>query len=312
MIPDAVLGPLAGVTTSAFWAITSLLFTSAGLRLGATRVNALRLGAAVVMLGAVHVIGTGTLFPALPTEQLRDLAISGVVGLTLCDQALFLAFVLIGPRRVLLVETLAPLFGLLLGAAFLDEITGGRGLLGVAITLAGVAWVVRERPAAGRIDVPRDVLVRGLSLAVVAALLQATGAFLAKRGMGHGVLPASEHVPPLEATYVRMVFGALGMLPVLLVHARLKGRGAVLVPGQVRKGVLLTLVATVFGPVLGVWLSLVAFDLTPLGVALTLLALSPVLVLPLARVVHGERVSLRAILGAVVAVIGTALLAFGR
>ncbi|MCB9896751.1 MAG: DMT family transporter [Planctomycetes bacterium] len=312
MIPDAVLGPLAGVTTSAFWALTSILFTSAGLRLGATRVNALRLGLAVIMLGTVYVASTGTLFPTLPRAQLVDLAVSGVVGLTLCDQALFLAFVLIGPRRVVLVETTtAPLFGLVLGATLLDELPGRLALLGVTITLAGVAWVIRERPAASeKPDVPRAVLVRGLVLAFGAAALQATGAFLAKRGMGHGPL-GGEHVDPLHATYVRMIFGTLGMLPLLAIHS-LRRRKPVVLPGETARGVVLTLAATVFGPVLGVWLSLVAFDLTPLGVALTLLALSPVFVLPLARRLYGERVSLRAVLGAVLAVAGTAILAFGR
>jgi drug/metabolite transporter (DMT)-like permease len=69
-----------------------------------------------------------------------------------------------------------------------------------------------------------------------------------------------------------------------------------------------TLGATIMGPVLGVWLSLVAVRHTKAGIAATLMALTPVLILPLVRVFHGERVSLRAASGAVLAVLGVAVI----
>ncbi len=67
-----------------------------------------------------------------------------------------------------------------------------------------------------------------------------------------------------------------------------------------------------WGPFLGVWMSLVASDRAPLGVAQTLCGLSPVFILPFAALIHKERVSPRAVLGAVVAVGGSAVLFFGR
>jgi drug/metabolite transporter (DMT)-like permease len=48
------------------------------------------------------------------------------------------------------------------------------------------------------------------------------------------------------------------------------------------------------------------------GVAQTLMALPPVLILPLARVIYKEHISVRAVLGAGVAVGGVALLFVAR
>ena len=61
---------------------------------------------------------------------------------------------------------------------------------------------------------------------------------------------------------------------------------------------------TLLGPVLCVWMSLVAVRSLDAGVASTLMSLSPVLVLPIARIVDRERIGWRAAVGAAVAVGG--------
>ena len=63
-----------------------------------------------------------------------------------------------------------------------------------------------------------------------------------------------------------------------------------------------------FGPFLGVSLSLVAVQYTEAGVAATLMALVPVMIIPLTILVRRERVTPRSVIGAVVAVGGAALL----
>lgn len=332
--PSSLVGPAAGVGTSVLWAATALLFTAGTRRIGATRVNLLRLITAAALLVVTSRWLLGAWLPAVSTGQAVDLALSGVVGLTLCDQALFVAFGLVGPRLVLLVNTTAPLFALTFGAAFLGERVGPLALLGIACTLGGVAWVVLEKRET---TVPRAALLRGIGLAVFGASTQALGAYFGKRGIGHGVLPREEHLDPLGATAWRMVAGLAGMLVLVALRgawARARARPLpdgpptidpaaldTTAPGDParqpwsalpainrRRGIQLTLAAAVLGPYLGVWLSVVAFDLTELGVAQTLCSLSPVLVLPLTRAVYGEAITPRAVLGALVAVGGSALL----
>ncbi len=322
LIPESLLGPAAGVATSVLWVITTLFFTAAARRLGSTAVNITRLALAVLLLGVTHRLLAGSWWPEVGSLQLAYLAASGVLGLAICDQCLFTAFLDLGPRRALLVMTTSPIFALLFGAVFLAEHVSAGALGGIALTLAGVVWVVLEREpvasgagasaAVGAAAVGENV-ARGVLLATIAAALQAAGAWLAKQGMGHGLEGDIVRVGPQAATYVRMVFGFLGLLPWVLFglrrHGSLVPRSAPAAdhPALMLSGLALAAAGAVVGPFLGVWASLIAFDRAPIGIAQTLCSLAPVLILPVVAA-RGERVSRRAVIGALVAVVGSALL----
>jgi drug/metabolite transporter (DMT)-like permease len=62
------------------------------------------------------------------------------------------------------------------------------------------------------------------------------------------------------------------------------------------------------GPFIGVWLSQIAIQQTYVGIASTLMAMTPILMLPIARWYYRERVSSRAILGTMVALAGAAII----
>jgi drug/metabolite transporter (DMT)-like permease len=240
------------------------------------------------------------------------LALSGVVGLTVGDQALFTSFVHLGPRLAMLIMATSPIFAVLFGWLALGETLPGIAWVGVALTIGGVGWVVLERPA-DQTRASRARRIEGVILAFVAAGCQGGGLLLSKQGMGHGWLPEAQHLSPQAATLVRMSFAAVGMLPILAVHhSRQRKRSASGIPspysGSVRVGYIITPLAAVVGPFLGVWMSLVAADRTAVGVAQTLCSLTPVFILPFAVLVHKERISPRAIIGAVIAIAGCALL----
>jgi len=70
-----------------------------------------------------------------------------------------------------------------------------------------------------------------------------------------------------------------------------------------------TLVAGAFlGPAIGVWLSLAAVQRAPVGVASTLMALPPIILLPVDRVLFKVPIGRSAIAGTLIAILGTALL----
>jgi drug/metabolite transporter (DMT)-like permease len=119
-------------------------------------------------------------------------------------------------------------------------------------------------------------------------------------------------MPPQTATFIRMFFAAIFVFPLIGLAARLRigvrGNLAPIDQRERRVGYVYTLCGSLVGPFLGVWLSLVASDRVKLGVAQTLISLTPVFILPLVVWVYKERVSLRAVLGACIAVAGTALL----
>lgn len=307
---EFLIGPAAGVATSFLWTFTSLFFTAAGKRLGPVRVNGLRIALAIIFLGITHRCLTGNWIPHAQPGQVFYLALSGVIGLSLGDQALFTAFVFIGPRLSMLIMATSPIFAVLFGALVLGEILSGWALLGIALTLSGVFWVVLERPARAQQEPPARKGL-GVFLALVGAACQAGGLLLSKQGIGHGWLPADEHIDPQTATFIRMCFAGLGVIPILAWYRFLRPqvlRADRIDRRRLLQGIGFTACGAVVGPFLGVWMSLVASDRAPLGIAQTLCSLVPVIILPFAVIVYKERLSLRAVLGALIAVGGSALL----
>ena len=317
-------GQIAGVGASLLWTITTLFFTAAGKRVGATVVNATRICFACVLLAVTHRCMQGVWIPVIPWTQAAFLGVSGIVGLTIGDQAIIAAFVEIGPRLALLVTTTSPLWAALFGRVFLSEHLPGTAWLGLAMTIGGILCVIGERRY-GPATIPRQKLVRGVLLALLAAFCQSGGYLLSKIGMGHG--GGGHLVEAQTATLIRMVFATMTIVPALAARLWFRRRSTVAIVSSAhalsrpaedaggsanasarRVGILLSLCGAVTGPYLGVWLSLIACDRAPLGVAQTLLTLSPVFILPATAVMHSERISSRAAIGAVIAVGGAAML----
>ncbi|MEO1007343.1 MAG: DMT family transporter [Planctomycetota bacterium] len=307
----AYLGYAAGVFTSLLWALTSICFAAGGRRIGPTLVNGLRLYVAIVLLTGALWASTGSPLPDVNDRMVLLLAASSIVGIVIGDQALFTAFVDIGPRLSLLMMATAPIWAALAGWLFLDETLGGAALVGIAVTIGGVAWVILERPHTRVDDRPHPHRVRGIVLALVGAVCQGGGLLLSKAGMGHGWLPEDEHLGTLAATQVRIAVAILCMTPVLFARWRFTaGKPEHKIPRRIFWiGFGFTALGALVGPFLGMWMSLVTADLTSVGVAQTLCSLAPVFVLPMV-LLQGERVSPRAFVGAVVAIGGVALLVF--
>ena len=79
-------GEIAALGTACCWAFTGIFFAEAARRIGALRVNLLRLPTALVLLSGALVV-TGTSFAALDSRRVGLLAASGVVGLTIATSA---------------------------------------------------------------------------------------------------------------------------------------------------------------------------------------------------------------------------------
>lgn len=291
------IGELAALGTACCWTVTALAFESAGRRIGSLAVNIIRLVMALGVLSLVGWLHRGLAFPVdASTHAWVWLSVSGLVGFTVGDLCLFRAFVVLGARRSMLLMALVPLVTALMGWLILGETLASRDWFGMALTLAGVTWVIRERTPAAAGQTQGSPLA-GVLLGVGGAVGQAVGLVLSDYGMGD--------FDPFAATQIRVVAGTVGFAVVFSiigwwprVVAGLRN------PPAMRR----TAVGAFFGPFLGVSLSLLAVQHTQTGVASTIMALPPVLILPIVALSGRERVTLRGALGAVVAVAGTALL----
>lgn len=311
-LSDATLGAAAGITVSVCWTFTSLFFSAASRRVGPLAVNTYRILLAVLLLAVTHRALAGAWIPPSSATQALFLAGSGLIGLTIGDGALLSAYVQIGPRLASLIMTTAPLMAAIFGWLAIGERLSVAAWAGVLLTVGGVAWVVSERAA-----VPSRAQgvsrARGVALALVAAACQAAGLVLSKQGMGYGWLPPEQRLAPQAATLLRMAFACAGVLPLVVWHwlrsgARFRPDARAPTAGEWRSGLALASLGAVGGPYLGVWLSLEATARVSVGVAQTLCSLPPIFILPFSAWLHRERIGVRAILGAVLAVGGVAVL----
>ena len=293
------LGEIAGLTTSVCWTFTSVLFTIASQRVGSVVVNRARLLLAFIFLSVTHLAIQGEWLPLQAgADHWFWLGLSGVVGLTLGDLFLFQSYIWIGPRRAMLLLSLAPIMGALMAWGALNETLSPIEIIAVGVTVGGIAWVVLEKENGNGSQTDRRHYWLGTLLGIGAALGQALGLTASKIGMG-------EDLAPLSATVMRMLVAMLVMWAYTLLRGEAQPTFKAL--GD-KKASLATLGGSFVGPFIGVWLSLVAVKLTPVGIASTLMALPPVLVLPLSYWVFKEKISLQAIAGTAVAIGGVALL----
>ena len=291
-------GEIAALATAFFFAMTALIFTSTGRSVGSQVTNRMRLLFALFYLIVINLILFRQPLP-LSAESSRWfwLSLSGIIGLSLGDAFLFQSMVSIGTRLGSLLLSLAPIFGSIIAWLFFGEVLSILQITGIAITLAGIAWVVashQEPP-----NTPRGHTKRGVIFGVLAGLGQAVGLVLSKEGMSGGF-------SPFQANAIRML-AAVSFSWLLATLAGKAGNTFQELRGKPRILGLLALGAFV-GPVLGVVSSLIAIQYVEIGIASTLMALPPVILLPISYFAFREKIGWQAILGTVVALAGVAVL----
>ena len=296
----AVAGQWAALGTAGCWAFSALAFDVAARRLGALVLSLLRL---VLAFGFLSLVAWGLRGHPLPLDATPRawawLALSGLVGFVFGDFCLFRAFLAMGPRLSMLMLSLAPLLTAIIGWLLLGEVLSARNLVGMLLTVTGIAWaVVERRPAAEEIGAPaRRASVSGVFFGFCGALGQAGGLVLSKLGMGG--------YDAVAATQVRVLAGIAGYAALFLIFHWWPRVGPALRDGRALSFVA---VGAFFGPCVGVSLSLYAVHRTVSGVAASLMALTPIILIPLVVLLRRERVGLGGVAGAAVAVAGVALL----
>ncbi len=296
----AYLGEIMALATALFWAFTSVLFTLASQRAGSQVVNRGRLLLATGLLSLAHLISQGTLFPLdVSAERWAWLGVSAVIGLVAGDGLLFYAFTQIGPQLSMLLMALSPVMGTLIAWVYLGETLQLEQIAAILVTISGVSWVVMKRnaPANGAKETPRHYGI-GVLCGLGAALGQAVGLVLSKEGMV-GDFPA------LSASLIRVAVATVAIwIMALFQH---QARSTVVALGDRRTFRMIASGALV-GPAIGMTLSLAAVQLSPVGIASTLMSLSPILLIPLGHWFFQECIDAPAVMGTTIAMAGVAML----
>ncbi|MBE9168861.1 DMT family transporter [Pleurocapsales cyanobacterium LEGE 06147] len=291
-------GELAALTAAFLWAASSVIYTFLGQTIPPLQLNFLK-GIIAIAFLVLTLVWLGEAFLDFKVVPVTFLVISGVIGIGLGDTAYFFALNNLGARRTLLLETLAPPLGALLALIFLQEQLSVSSWCGILLTLLGVAWVISERipVAVGN----GQYAVVGIVWGVLAAIAQATGAVLSRYAL------VESTISPLWSTLLRLMGGTVIVFILLLLpFASVKPLQSK--PNFWSFRLLGTIALTAFvSTYLGIWLQQTSLKFAPTGIAQTLLATSPLFVLPIAAVM-GERISIRAFLGVLIAIAGIGLL----
>jgi len=292
---DIRIGELAALGTAFCWTITAVAFESASRKVGSVAVNIIRLVMALVMLGLFTYFRRGMFFPMdASLYSWYWLILSGLVGFVVGDLFLFEAFTLIGSRLSMLIMTLVPPITATLGWMLMGEQMSILNISGMLMTIAGIGLVIFQKHS-GK-GPKKEYPVKGLFFAFMGAVGQASGYVLSKYGMGD--------YDPFAATQIRVMAGIFGFTILISFFRRWKSVFAAL---PQKKPMLLMMLGATFGPFIGVSLSLLAAQNTTTGVAATIMAITPILIIPPTIIFFKQSVSWKEIVGAIISVAGVSL-----
>lgn len=304
------LGEIISLVVALSWTVTALCADKASHRIGPMTTNVLRLVLASVFLSVILWICVGHPYPVYADGKAWAwLAASALVGYVFGDWCLFNCYVSIGARFGQLFMTLAPPMAAIAGWAILGETLSWRSGIAMAVTLCGIAISIISRGEGHHVRL--TLPLKGILLGLGAGLGQGVGLVLSKVGMEHyaDIIPPDAPANmgillPFASIMIRAIVGGAGFLVLMVLQ---KKTSELKSAAYDRKSLGYVLVLTLFGPVLGVSLSLMAVRYTSAGIASTLMALTPVFILIPYAFIYKQRIRFREILGVVVSMTGVAL-----
>lgn len=285
------IGEIASLLTAVCWTLSAIYFERAGRRVGSLSVNIIRIFLAVVLLGLTTLFTRGVFLPLDATAyNWLWLGISGIVGFFLGDLFLFKSYTIIGSRTSQLVMSLAPMITAVIGWFFLNEILSLKSIFGIVISVLGIMVAVAGKKL--KLNVP----LRGFLYALGGAIGQALGLILSKKGMGD--------YDPVAATQIRAIFGFASFALLITFMKRWKRVFVVSTDLTSMKSIT---VGAIFGPFVGVALSLYAVQHTETGIASALMALTPIFIIIPSAIMFKEKITARQVIGAVIGICGASI-----
>ena len=306
----AYLGELISIGVAFSWTATALLSEFGSKRLGNLTLNVLRMMLALVFSLVLFGVITGELLPSVGAspEAIGWMLLSGLVGYVIGDYCLFQCYIIIGSRYGQLFMTLAPLSAALMAWVMLGQQMNAMSIIAMLVTLLGIGISVLGRGEHHKVSL--KLPLNGVLFAVGAAMCQGVGLVLSKIGMDHyeAVNDAPEWLIPFSANFYRCIAGIVGFS--LLLYFR-DGMAPLREALHDKKGLSIATATTIFGPFIGVGFSLMAVQYTAAGIASTLMAMTPIIILLPSYWLFREKITWRAVIGAVISVLGVSLFFLG-
>lgn len=303
------IGELISIGVAFSWTATALLSEFGSKRLGNLTLNVLRMALALVFSLVLFGVVTGNPLPTgASAEAAGWMLLSGLVGYVIGDFCLFQCYIIIGSRYGQLFMTLAPLAAALMAWVTLGQQMRAMSIVAMLVTLLGICISVLGRGEHHKVSL--KLPLNGVLFAIGAAVCQGVGLVLSKIGMDHyeASMVAGAGMPkwlvPFSANFYRCLAGIIGFLVLLYYRDGIKPLHEAM---HDKKGLSVATATTIFGPFVGVGFSLMAVQYTAAGIASTLMAMTPIIILLPSHWLFQEKITWRAVFGAVISVVGVSL-----
>lgn len=305
------------LVVAVLWTISSLASEYASKRFGSLLLNIVRMAQTVVMIGLLLWICTGRPYPTHTNGDVwLFLALSSIVGYIIGDYYFLKCFIMIGARWGELFMTIAPPVAALTGWIFLGEQMSWMALVGMCVTMVGISMSVLARKEDNPKKIGVKLPMRGIVYGLIAGAGQGFGLVLSKQGMlayeqhmqAAQVVAENPMIMPFAATMIRCIVALIGF-SIMYGVARQMGKESHTLHLLVedRKAISLATLSTITGPCVGVALSLMATLFTSTGIAQTIMALVPVLILWPSHLFFHTKITPMETIGAIISVAGVAL-----
>ena len=301
------LGELISIGVAFSWTATALLSEFGSKRMGNLVLNVLRMMLALLFALVIFWVVTGSPLPLSGSmEAYGWMLLSGLVGYVIGDYCLFQCYIIIGSRFGQLFMTLAPLAAAFTAWISLGEQMTAMSILAMLVTLAGIAISVLGRGEHHRVSL--KLPLNGVLFAIGAAVCQGVGLVLSKIGMNYYEASMDGQqaawLLPFSANFFRCIAGLIGFTLLLYFKEGLHPLREAL---QDKVDMTTASTTTIFGPFVGVGFSLMAVQYTGAGIASTLMALTPIIIILPSYWLFRQPITLKGVLGALISVVGVSL-----
>lgn len=304
-------GEIIALIVAFSWTATALFADIASHRIGALPLNLIRMAMSLLFLAILLWVFTGAPYPQFADGKAWFwLALSGLVGYVFGDYCLFNSYIVFGSRYGQLFMTLAPPVAGIAGWLMLGEAMAWHSWLAMLVTLTGIGYSILNRGGESH-KLTLQLPLKGVLLGIGAGVGQGVGLVLSKIGLDYysaSVPPdapdAVTNLMPFAGTFIRAVFGLVGFTVILALRKEL---GLVRGAFHDRKGMSFAALTTFFGPFLGVSLSLMAVQYAKAGIASTLMALTPVLIIVPYAMINKQRITAKEVIGTLITITGVAM-----
>lgn len=297
---DAFVGEIAALLAAFSFSITSVCFTLIGRKIDAITSLAMSLPISWVVLLFIHQLTLGEIFPTTATvDRWFYLSASGILAFVISSYFMLNAYQQIGPRLTMLIASFAPVLGAILAWLFLGQTLPSNSLVGISIVVFGIVWVVAERSQKKKTAVEVGDNRRGVIFACLGTLAQATAFVFSSQGVANGFAPFS-------ATLMRTTAGLVLLWGFIALQGNI-GTTIALVKDD-RKMLFQLMVAAISGPVIAGTLLLLSLQFITVGVSTTLSHTTAIILIPISYFIFKEQITLRAIVGTGIAIVGIAIL----